>query len=265
MSSDQDVLREKLRAGFERSKSANPSFSLRSMARLLDLSHGSLSQFLSGKRNFSTPMMRAVVEKLTQNPEERKDILEAINRKEIEAIKADSKRSSTSKYDSRTLTPEEFNSIDEWYVYAVRTVLSLSTAKSDVSWIAGELGISEGEVQKALRTLFKLGLIELTAKGEIKRTKKHVKTPDTIKKKSEIVKVLRKIHEQHLHHAIHSLHFHDSSLRDITWMNVPTNPEKLDQAREIIRKCQDDIIALLEDDNTSVTYRLTVQLCPVRA
>ena len=265
MSSDQDVLRERLKTHFEKSKSANPSFSLRSMARLLDLPHGSLSQFISGKRNFSTPMLRAVVEKLTPNPEERKDLLEAINRKEIEAIRKDAQKSSTSTYDSRTLTTEEFNSIDEWYIYAVRTALSLSTAKPDVSWIAGELGISESDAQRALRTLFKLGLIELTAKGEIKRTRKHIKTPDTIKKKSEILKVLRSIHDQHLQHAILSLHSHDSDLRDITWLNIPTNPKKLDQAREIIRKCQDDILALLEDDHTSVTYRMTVQLCPIKA
>ncbi len=264
MANEQDLLRKQLKLHFEKSKSANPAFSLRSFARMIDVPHGSLSQFLSGKRNFSAPMLRAVVEKLTQNPEERKDLLEAINRKEIETLQAESKRSSTSEYDSRTLTPEEFNSIDEWYVYAVRTVLSLSCAQSDVGWIAGELGISESEVQKALRTLFKLGLIKLNSKGQIQRTKKHIKTPDTIKKKSEIVKVLRKIHDQHLKHALHSLHAHDPSLRDITWMNVPTNPAKLDQAREIIRKCQDDILALLEDGETSVTYRLTVQLCPIK-
>ena len=264
MKSEQDVLRQRLIAQLEKSKSANASFSLRSFARLLDVPHSSLSQFLAGKRDFSTTTMRAIVEKMTQNPEERKDLLEAINHKQIEALQAKSRKSSTSKYESRTLTPEEFNSIDEWYVYAVRTVLSLSHATSDVSWIANELGISELDVEKSLRTLFKLGLIEISAKGKIQRTKKHLKTPDTIKKKNDIIPILRKIHEQHLKHALHSLHSHDASQRDITWMNIPTNPARLGQARELIRKCQDDILALLEDGETSVLYRLTVQLCPIK-
>lgn len=265
MDNEQDIVRLRLKYQFEQSRSANPSFSLRSFARLLDISHGSLSQFLSGKRNFSPQTLRAVIEKLTQNPEERKDLLEAINRKEIELLQSESLRSSTSKYDSRTLTPEEFNSIDEWYVYAVRTVLSLSNARSDLTWLANELGISQNEVEKALKTLFRLGLIVLDSDGQIRRTGKHIKTPDTIKKKSEIIQVLRKIHDQHLKHAIHSLHSHDPSLRDITWMNVPTNTSKLDQARELIRKCQDDILALLEDGETTVPYRLTIQLCPIKA
>lgn len=265
MSEDQDILRERLKTHLDNAKARNSSFSLRAFAKTIDVPHGSLSQFISGKRNFSSPMIRSIVEKITQNPEERKDLLEAINRKEIEALQADSLRSSTSKYESRTLTIEEFNSINEWYVYAVRTVLSLSTAKSDIHWIATELGIDEAEVQKALRTLFKLGLVELNSKGEITRTKKHIKTPDTIKKKSEIVQVLRKIHDQHIQHCLHSLHKHDPALRDITWMNVPTNPAKLDQAREIIRKCQDDILALCEDDQTTVAYRLTIQMCPIKA
>lgn len=265
MSSEQDLLRDRLKLHFEKSKAANPAFSLRSFARYLDLPHGSLSQFLSNKRNFSSLTMRSVVEKLTQNPEERKDLLEAINRKELESLQAEADRTSTSVYDSHTLSPDEFNSIDEWYVYAVRTVLSLGNAKSEVPWIADQLGISESEVERALRTLFKLGLIKLNADGKIARTKKHIKTPDSLKTKSEITPILRKLHDQHIKHTIHSLHNHDPSVRDITWMNVPTNPAKLDQAREIIRKCQDDIVALLEDGDTSVCYRFTVQLCPIKA
>lgn len=262
---EQDFIRDRLKEHFEKSKGLNKSFSLRSFAKFLDLPHGSLSQFLAGKRNLSPPTLRTLVEKLTSSPEERKDLLEIVNRKEIERLRSESKQSSTSNYDSQTLSNEEFNSIDEWYVYAVRTVLSLSTAQSDVGWVAQELGIEPSAVERALRTLFRLKLIKLNSDGKIVRTKKHIKTPDGLKKKSEITPILRKIHDQHIQHSLHSLHSHDASLRDITWMNIPTNPAKLNQARELIRKCQDDILALLEDEETSVTYRLTVQLCPIKA
>jgi uncharacterized protein (TIGR02147 family) len=132
-----------------------------------------------------------------------------------------------------------------------------------VGWIAEKLGISAAEAERALKVLLKLDLLTYDKKGSLLRTKKHLLTPDSNKMDPDIHDLKLRIHEQHIHHALHSLRQHDSSERDITWVNIPSNPAKLDRARELIRKFQDDMISILEDDDRSEVFRLTVQLCPV--
>ncbi len=236
---------------------------MRSLARKINVPAGNLSQFLAGKRKFSSSTVELIARQITENPEERKDLLEEINRVHVETKKKTKSKNTSSDYEFSELSEEEFASLDEWYYYAVRTVLSLANPKYEVKWLAEKLNITLVKAEKALKLLFKLNLIQLAADGKIVRTKKHLKTPDSIKKNPKIHSVKSRIHRQHIEHALESLETHDPSKRDITWVNIPANSAKLDQAREIIRKCQDDLLALLEDDSTDEIYRLTIQLCPM--
>jgi uncharacterized protein (TIGR02147 family) len=261
---DHDHLRGVVADYIEKAKLRNSRFSLRGFAAKLEVSAGNLSQFLAGKRNFSAENVKKIVHLITDNPEERKNLLERINRRELEDRRRALSKASTSVYESTTLSEEEFAQLDEWYYYAVRTVLSLKEARYDTRWIAEQLGIPEAYAEKALTLLLKFGLVRVTSDGRIERTKKHLMTPDSVKKNPRIDGVKRRIHAQHLEHARKSLEVHGPDVRDITWVNIPANPKKLDQAREIIRKCQDDILALLEDEATTEVYRLTIQLCPMK-
>lgn len=98
----------------ETAKERNPAFSLRSMAKLLDVPASNLSQFLSGKRNLSPQTLQTIVHGLTASPEERKTLLE-----EVLKPKSLAKALATDE-DSTTLTTEEFLTLGDWYYYAVR-------------------------------------------------------------------------------------------------------------------------------------------------
>lgn len=260
---DQDRLRSSLNLYLQKAKEKNPSFSLRSFALQLDVPAGNLSQFLAGKRRFSSETMKAIAFKITDSPEERKNLLDSINEAELDNLRKLRSAASTSDYDAAALTAEEFCEIDEWYYYAVRTILSLKDPKYEIEWIARQLGITMTQAEKALKILFKYHLIELSSEARIVRTKKHLTTPDSTKKDPKTHAVKIKLHEQHIRHALESLNKYDVSKRDITWVNIPANPVKLDRARELIRKFQDDMLTLLEDEESSEVYRLTVQLCPL--
>ncbi len=263
-SPESDDLRAIVADYINKVKLKNPRFSLRALATKLDIPPGNLSQFLAGKRNFSPENVKKIVHLVTDSPEERKNLLERINQKEIEDTRKGKEEVSTSDYEASTLSEEEFFTMDEWYFYAVRTILSLKDARYDVEWLARNLGIPEAYAEKALNLLLKFGLLRVTNGGKIERTKKHLKTPDSVKKNPQIDAIKLRIHAQHLEHAQYSLKNHGPDIRDITWVNIPTNPKKLDQAREIIRKCQDDLLALLEDEEATEVYRLTTQLCPMK-
>ncbi|MES2527001.1 MAG: TIGR02147 family protein [Bdellovibrionota bacterium] len=257
----QEKLRQSLVSYFERIRKVDSAFSMRSLAKKINVPAGNLSQFLAGKRKFSAMTVESIARQITNNPEERKNLLEEINRQHVEVVKKSKKTSSD--YEYAELSEEEFLALDEWYHYAVRTVLSLSHPKYEVKWLAEKLNITQVKAEKALKLLFKLKLIALSPDGKIVRTKKHLKTPDSIRKNAKLHAVKTKIHRQHIDHAMYSLENHDPSKRDITWVNIPANSSKLDQAREIIRKCQDDLLTLLEDESTDELYRLTIQLCPM--
>ena len=259
----QEKLRQSLISYFDRARKTNPAFSLRSLAKKINVPAGNLSQFLSGQRKFSATTVESIARQITESPEERKDLLEEINRLHVDSKKKASAKKTSSDYDYSALSEDEFAALDEWYYYAIRTVLSLAHPKYEVEWLAEKLNISAQKADKALKLLFKLNLIALSPDGKIVRTRKHLKTPDSIKKSSKIHAVKTKIHQQHIEHALYSLGAHDPSKRDITWVNIPANSAKLDLAREIIRKCQDDLLALLEDESPDETYRLTIQLCPM--
>ena len=259
-----DHLRLAVSDYIQRAKVKNPRFSLRAFALKLDLSPGNLSRFLAGKRNLSAENTKRVVHLVCESPEERKNLLLQINQIESETSRKKTTMTPPLELESSTLTEDEFLILDEWYYFAVRTVLSLKNPRYEISWIAATLGIPEAYAEKAINTMLKLGLLSMTNGGVIERTKKHLRTPDSVKRNEKIDGVKKKIHAQHLDHAKYSLENHGPDVRDITWLNLPANPRKLNQARELIRKFQDDMVDLLEDDETEELYRLSVQLCPMK-
>lgn len=258
---EQVLIREKIKTHLLQTKKRNPRFSLRSLAKSLGVPASNLSSFMSAKRQFSMKTLEAITKKMILNPEERKDVLNRANALMIEKLKKS--KSSTSHYSSQTLTEEDCLELNQWYYYALRSLMTLPQFKSDSEWIAAQLGLTTHQVDLAIKKMLKLKLIQVNNDGSITKTSKHLKTPDTTIKNPEVRKVLRKIHEQSIQHTIHSLHHDDVSKRDITWVNIPTNSLKIEKARELIRKFQDDMLALLEDDSEDSVYRLTVQFCPV--
>lgn len=250
----QDSLRLHLKDQLESGQKKDPQYSLRSLAKGLGVPAGNLSLFLAGKRNFSKSTLIQIVERLTSDPEERKELLSQMETQETPPARP--------AQEADRLTEEEFLQLEDWHYFAVRTALSLSTNQSDPSWIAEKLGISNAEAEKVLKVLFRLKLIKLSPDGKIVRTKKHLLTPDSIQKEPRIDAHKKKIHAQHIQRALQALEV-DPSRRDITWVNIPTNPKKIDRARELIRKFQDDMLDLLEDEESSELYRLTIQLAPM--
>ena len=180
-----DPLRQAVTDYIERTKVKNPRFSLRALALKLDLSAGNLSRFLSGQRNLSAENTKRIVHLVCESPEERKNLLSLINQNELESQKKKVVVHAPLESDSSTLTEDEFLVLDEWYYFAVRTVLSLKNPRFETKWIAAALGIPEAYAEKAITQMLKLGLLCMTNGGVLERTKKHLRTPDSVKKKSQ--------------------------------------------------------------------------------
>lgn len=258
----QDLARDHVRAYFSLMQKKNSSFSLRALGLKLDVPPSNLALFMSGKRNFSEDTLKRVVRITIDNPEERKIILARLNEKHI-LKKKKAKKGTPSKLESLAFLSEaEFLQMNEWYFYSIRTLLSLKDAPRNSEEIGRILNLPFTKVEAAINLMLKLGLLQLN-NGVIERTSKHIATPDSDKRSPKVSDLKVKIHEAHIQHALRSLNHHDTNLRDITWVNIPANPARLQEAREIIRKCQDDLLTILEDKDATTPYRLTIQLVPM--
>lgn len=258
----QDFIRQKARSYLEDRQAKNSGFSLRALAQKLDLQASNFSAFLSGKRNLSKSSLEAVTRTIFTNPEERKYILAKINESTV-SLRRSEKELLTVLEDTSSLTEDEFLQLGDWYFYAIRTFLSLKTGPKTLEGLSQVIKLPLTKLEQALGTLQRLGLILKAEDGTFHRTHKHIATPDSEKLSPKTHELKKRIHKQHIEHALSSLMEDDPAIRDITWVNIPADPRKLPQAREIVRKFQDDMILLLEGDEATVPYRLTVQVVPV--
>lgn len=65
----QDKIRKQLKRYFEKAREADSSYSLRSLARMLEVPPGNLSVFFAGKRNFSPQTLEKIALRISDSLE----------------------------------------------------------------------------------------------------------------------------------------------------------------------------------------------------
>jgi uncharacterized protein (TIGR02147 family) len=240
----QRVLRVKL---IELQKN-NPRFSLRAYATRLELSAGALSALMNGKRIISKKMAMRIADKLMLDPQERSGIVAAFERKKFNQAELDYQR----------INSEQFRMLSDWEHHAILSLINTSDFDSDSEWIAARLGISKTQAELAIERLIYLGFLRRSKGGALTRQTIAFRTSDDIADIS-----IKKAHDKTLDLARESLHRDDVKLRDFSSITFAIDPENIEEAKAIIRKCQDDLSVLLESGNQSEVYRFSSQLFPL--
>lgn len=252
---DQDHIRFLVKSHLANAKKKNPLFSLRAFAKKVSISAGGLSSFLAGKTDYSLEMLEKLVYETVSSPEERKDILQRYNTILIEQLRDLNKRKTI---DSRVLRENEISFIQDWYHYALLFLIRTKDFKLDILWISKRLGISTGEVEAALSRLITLNLIKLNQDQTVALLENTVRTSDDVSSRA-----LRIMHKQMLSLAAESIDHVPVHLRDITSITLPIDVSNLGKAKEIIRKCQDDLMTILPGSESTEVYQLLFCLYPV--
>ena len=136
----------------ETRKERNPHYSLRAFARDLGVGSTSLSDVLAAKRNFSRSNLDKISEKLCLSPEQRDAMLAEVATKQTKKTKEEIER--------LQLAEAEFRLIADWYYLAILSLAETDTCSSESKDIAERLGITLKQVNDALATLLKMGLID---------------------------------------------------------------------------------------------------------
>ncbi|MFZ4713736.1 MAG: TIGR02147 family protein [Bacteriovoracaceae bacterium] len=250
---EQIAVQHLLRSHLLEIQSKNSKYSLRSYAGKVGVHVGALSSIINGKRNVSRSLAERITRKLLLDPQKRSEILSLFPDKKV-------KKMATASNQSRYMQLEasQFKMIAEWEHYAVLSLMNCNDFKNDSEWISNRLGITPSRAQDVMERLIELELIKKEKNGKLMRTHSAMRTSD-----DTISLSLRKSHEVTLELAKDSLHRDGVEKRDFTYITMAINPKKISEAKERIRKFQDDLCDLLESGERTEVYRFSSQLIPL--
>lgn len=249
---EQLVLQKILRTKLNEQLAKNPAYSLRAFAKRVGLSPTTLSLILNGKRKVSEKLAAKISHQLALDPQERAELLGQFPK---------AKRLLQKEYVDPSymqLTADQYQIIADWRAFAILSLIPTKGFQSDKKWIADRLGISVEATQQTVERLHRVGMLNIDAQGTLSRTAERFRTTDDIVNLS-----LRKSHYQNLDLARESLNKDPLDLRDFTWLTMPFDLKKMNQAKTLIRKFQDDLLELVsEDAEPTEVYRLSLQFFP---
>ena len=249
---EQIALQNALKYRLDTIKIRYPSYSVRAFAKKAGISPATLSLLLKGKRKISRKLALSLSDKLNFDPQERAEILGAFFPKKREH----SGEVLNTAY--LQLTLDQFQMISDWRAFAVLNLIQTVDFKNSAIWIARRLGITPKEVDETLTRLKRLEMV-VEKNGKLSRTTSRYRTMDDVTNSS-----LQRSHAQTLELAHAALENEPVERRDFTWLTFSFDPFKMKDTKTLIRKFQDDLIALNEDGaRPTEVYRLAVQLFPL--
>ena len=244
----QVAVRELLFKKLNDGKTRNAAFSIRALARQVDLQPGALSEILAGKRRISKKLAARIILKLGVGPDKREEALKKFEKKIPEF--------STPKH-RLVLEADKHAMIADWFYFAILSLFETENCSSDPQWIASRLKIPQATVRTALHRLQRLGLI-VYENDKVVFTGSSVSSPDQSPNEA-----LRHVHRQNLSLAERSLDAIDINFRDFSAITLAIDPEKIPAARKKIRSFLKDMEQLLEVAPKREVYKLCVQLFPL--
>ncbi|MES2769003.1 MAG: TIGR02147 family protein [Bdellovibrionota bacterium] len=238
-----------LQSEFSKRRAKNPHYSLRMLAKKLDIPSGRLSEILSGKRRVTRQLAIQIADKLSLDPELRSKLITSTT-----AFKSDNLQEPS----FEQISLDSFHVIADWYHFAILSLIELKNFQNDAKWISRRLGISIVDTNTALERLFRLGLVK-EKNNKLTQTHKNISTTHDIQSIA-----LRHSHKQSLENAITALEEVSIEKRDITSMTMAIDSSKIPQAKEMIKKFRRQLCAFLESGTKKdEVYDLNVQLLPI--
>ena len=251
----QENIQKLLNEKFTEMRLKNSSYSMRAFARKLGLQPSAVHEILKGKRRISHKIATIIADKLLLDPTERANLLREFPQKLSKKSKF--KEGKSEELNRVKLSTQQFELIADWSHYAILNLLETKNVKTDVPSMAKRLCLSEKRIKESLRNLFELNLITLED-GVLKRTFAKVNSTDDVKNLS-----LQLLHSNDMEMAKEKMQTVDVKFRDFTSFTLPFDLRLMPKVKEMIRKFQDDLVDLMEEEQPQEVYKLNTYLYPL--
>lgn len=219
----------------------NPRYSLRAFARFLEMAPSKLSEIINGKAGLSLKSAQKIAYKLNLSEDEKNTFCDSAElqfaRKAIDREKARyrlTRKSASVKYQKVSL--DTFESIYEWYCFAILELVETTQFKNDSTWIAKQLGITNAESTSALERLKKAGLL-VEENGSLKTDFSMRTTTTNIPSEA-----IRKFHHQILQKAVKNLKAENIDNRDYSTALISIDKSQLKMVKNRILKFRKSLL-----------------------
>lgn len=260
--------RKILKDAFSTRAERNPKYSLRAFARDMDIDPGQLSHIFKGTKNLSLQKALSVSGKIGGTPLEKSlfyhcvELAHAQDDTQAEGIKK--KISSTRaglKDRSVNVSEDEFDTISDWYHFALLELAGVKGFNFDADSAADYLKISKVESVSGISRLFRLGFLEKI--GGFYRKLRPITTT------TEIPSIaLKSFHQQMIGKASRALFEQSIDRRYISGITLKLPPEKLIEFKRLINEHEKQIHELARvyrDDPKAEVYQYNMQLFSLKA
>jgi len=249
---------ECINSAWKLKQARNPAYSLRALARDLEISPTGLSLILNKKRPLTIERAIPWAAKLQFDESLSKKFIEAITYDSDERLNPNNRKSHQleEKIKYAQLQLDQFALISDWYHLAILNLTKLKSFKHDPKWMSKRLGITVEECLLAIDRLIRLNLLEIIEKKYV-RTKNSVSTPTDIPSEA-----IRNYHRQNINRAISSIENVAIEERDISSIMMPIDKSKLAEAKKMIRNFRRELALFLEAEEGDQVYSLNIQLFP---
>lgn len=232
---------------------ANPSYSLRALARDFNLHSSSLSQVLKGKRPLPLKVAQEIAQIMKLTNKERTLFLESVHRLRLSIDDIE-----ISKLDERFMLDDSYYKvIAEWEHYAVLSLFDLVDFQPEAAIVAVRLNIEVTRAQEVLNNLETSQLIKRDSSGRILKVHEGIRTTEDTPSKA-----LDESHLETLELGKKKLEL-SKPLRDFSSTTLSIDMNKMSEAKTIIREFRQKMAALLKDGTKTEVYQLAVQFYPL--
>ena len=242
---------------YEERKGRNPAYSLRSFARDLNIPAGRLSQYFSEKRHLTEKAGEILAQNLGFEPKEKALFLDSIRQKN--ALRKGKIYTDGQPIGRLEIDQRNFEILSNPLHFDILSLIETDDFHSDISWIAQRLGQSTAEVRLCLERLVEAELILSEEKQWTLASAGQFRTSDGVASSA-----IRKTHRKILQDTSRALEEKvDLELRDITAMCLAIDPEKMAEAKKMIRDFKNQFSKVMESGKKKEVYRLGIQFLPV--
>lgn len=234
----------------------NPAFSIRALAKKLEMQPSAVSEILKGKRRVSAKIATRIAERLQLNPTEKMNLLKDFPK--VLKRKTEHREGKAADLSQMKLSSQQFDLISDWSHYAILNLTETVGFDSREESIAERLGLPLKKIQDSINTLIDLELIHRDECGNLKRTANQTNTSDDVLNLS-----LQKMHVTDMEMAKEKITEVDVKLRDFTSYTLAFDIKLMPEVKELIRKFQDDVDELMQDARPTEVYKMNTYLYPL--
>ena len=257
MMNEQLTIQLFLQKKFLEFKMVNKHFSLRAFARKLEMQPAATNEILKGKRRVSYKLVDKIATKLQLDPTEKNNLLKNFPHKLVRKTKSAPEKNSQTLAEQK-LSAQQFELISHWLHFAILTLMKAKDFVSDHLWIAERFNVSAKEVDHAIEKLLSLNLIIKTELGEYKRTSSAISTTDDV-----LSIALQQSYLTDMEVIKEKIKTVDVLDRDFSALTFLGHPKYLPEAKLIIRRAQDELEELMDQDDPQEVFKFCTYLFPL--